>query len=398
VGIREYLNKHYFYFGLSIVASRGMELALMFFAAKYLAKPVYGQLEYYKKVLEVGGILLSFGFPAMILTYTRSKASKVYLLLFSSLFVLAFSLLWLPFLIRWNALDLWPALLFYALFFRGGVYPLYVLVKKGSDAASLYKATVSFVFYTLVWLYIVRSHDPSKAFVRAGSVLVIPGFLLLVREWWRFGISRMHVGRYFRLFFKLVYGSLTLVVNNFVNLMFLYTDIFIIKWLSVDPAREIADYSFALNAANVLILIPATLVQVDIERLKAEKGYERALHRKIAVWLIVMSAVLIPAYFYATSRWFPAYAPTTGIFLVILGAKFFQSLGVVYGTGILIQKRYAVNLLINTLALLFNIGASITLYRLLGLYGLAWASLAAIGLRYFLLRRFHFRLTRRGNL
>lgn len=50
--------------------------------------------------------------------------------------------------------------------------------------------------------------------------------------------------------------------------MFMYSDIFVITLLSTQVNKEIADYSFPLNIANALLIIPFTLVQVDIEKIK----------------------------------------------------------------------------------------------------------------------------------
>ena len=41
------------------------------------------ELEFYKKIIEVGANVLAFGFPALILSYTKSKESKIYYLFFN---------------------------------------------------------------------------------------------------------------------------------------------------------------------------------------------------------------------------------------------------------------------------------------------------------------------------
>jgi len=392
--LRRYINRRYLIYGLSIVLSRGFELAVMFFAAKYLAKALYGQLEYYKKVLELGGVFLSFGFPALIMTYTRSKSSKVYMLLYASLFVGLLSLALLPILyvLRWQ--TLWPAFLFYALFFTGGIFQLYVLVKAGSDRAAMYKAGVSALFYTGVLLYVLFAPHPQYAFVYTARLLMIPGLALLFYEWSRYGIRFHEFIRYARLFFRLTFAAFTLLLSNFTNLMFLYTDIFIIKLLSRNPMPEIADYSFALNAANVLMLIPLSLVQTDIEKIKRRLPYARQLHGKIRVLVGAAIPVLILLYILLTRKFFPRYAHTLVIFLIILAAKYFQAQGVLFGTTILVLKKFRINILINLLMIVFNIVAGYVLYMEAGLPGVALAGALSLFLRFILLRYFFNRLVR----
>src|SRR5690606_27518201 len=87
--LKSLLNKNYIFYGGSIVISRGLEYFVLFFAAHYMTKDQYGELEYYKKFVEVGSSVIAFGFPALILSYTKSKESKIYFYLLSILFVLS---------------------------------------------------------------------------------------------------------------------------------------------------------------------------------------------------------------------------------------------------------------------------------------------------------------------
>ena len=67
-------------------------------------------------------------------------------------------------------------------------------------------------------------------------------------------------------------------------MMFLYTDILVIKVLSNNANLDIANYSFSLNISNVLVLIPLTLVQVDIEKLKNNYKYTSVLNKNALVF------------------------------------------------------------------------------------------------------------------
>ncbi len=395
--IKSLLNPRYIFYGLSIIISRGLELGIMFFAAHYLTKEIYGEMEYYKKVLELGGVFLSFGFPTMLLTYTRSDRSKVYMLLFATIFILILSVITYPLLLflEWN--RLWLSFIFYAIFFTGGVYPLYVLVKKGSNWASAYKTIISFAFYTGILFYVLYSNTPEKAFIQVAKWLAIPGGVWLINEWIRNHINWVFVKRYFKHFVKLIYGSITLLLNNFSNLMFLYTDIFIIKLLSAQPHIQIAEYSFSLNAANILMLIPLTLVQVDIEKIKKNNLYFGELQKKILILVLIGIIILIPFYFILIKHFYAKFSNTLLLFVLILLAKFFQSQGVLYGAILLINKKYNINLFVNLFMIFINIGLSYMLFQLFDLMGVAIASAISLGIRYVLLKIFLNKIYKESN-
>ncbi len=384
--IRELFRGQYLIYGLSIVVARGAELAVMFFAAHYLAKAVYGELEYYKKVLELGGAFLSFGFPTLILTYTRSEKSKWYLLLFATFFIAGLSLLVLPFLWVMHYQELWGGILFYALFFTGGVVPVYFLVRKGSVAASIYKSLMALLFYSTVFVLVLYSDFPQYSFVKAAHYFLIPGFIILFFEWKSEHIDWRILFKYFRHFRLLIFGAVTLIFNNLSNMAFLYSDIFIIKLLSAKPNPQIADYSFSLNAANILMLIPMTLVQVDIEKLKKNIRYLSQLNRKILYLIILAILMMIPAYYLLTHKFYIRYAETLLLFLIIAGAKIFQGLTVAFGASMLIRKKYGVTLTINLGMIITNVVSSYLLYPYFRLTGIAIASALSLVLRYAILR------------
>ncbi len=390
--LRELFKGQYLIYGLSIVVARGAELAVMFFAAHYLAKAVYGELEYYKKVLELGGAFLSFGFPALILTYTRSRQSKVYLLTYAVGFVLGLSFVLLAVLALLHQTWLWGGFLFYALFFTGGVVPVYFLVKKGSVAASLYKMGIALTFFFLVFEIILHFSRPERSFAYASFVLLVPSMLWLIYE----GIIYEKISfpvfvRYARHFRKLLYGSLTLIINNLSNLAFLYTDIFMIKILSENPAPDIANYGFPLNIANVLMLIPLTLVQVEIENIKKRSSFLKTVTRKIIFLDVIAIILLVPAYYYLVNHFYTKFSVTITVFLILLTAKFFQTLSVGYGTTLLIFKKYNINLSVNLLMIVIHIIFSYIFFGIWGIKGVAAASAGSLTIRFLILRYFYHR-------
>ena len=358
---------------------------ILFFAARYLVKSEYGELEYYKKIIEVGSSVFAFGFPALITSYTRSDANKKSFFLLSVLFVLFLAVVSSVLLGFFNGLFLIIPFVFYALFFNGGILPAYLLVFKGSNAASYYKSIVSVLFYGVIFILIYYFDISSFAYVNVNYILIPFTTLYLLFLLYKHRIMWSETLKYWRLFRKLLASSFTLVVSNFANLMFLYTDIFIIKILSHDANIEIANYSFALNIANMLMLVPLTLVQVDIEKLKNAKGYLYELNKKIILLVGVGTIVLVGLYGLITDTIFLDYKETMLIFIIILIAKIFHALSTLFGTNLLIFKRFKENLQINILMLTLNIILSYILYNILGLIGVAAASVLSLAIRFVLL-------------
>jgi len=379
-------QKKYIIYGSSIIATRALEYVVLFFAASYLAKEEYGELEYYKKVIEVGSSLFAFGFPALILSYTKSKDSKQYFFLLGSIFVVVLTLLLWPVLGFFHLAFLTIPFVFYALFFNGGIMQSFLLVSKGSNYASYYKIIVSILFYAIIYVSIRYFEVSGMAYVVVNYILfpvsLLHLFVLFVKQ----KLLLYKIKRYWRLFKKLLLNSLTLVVSNFANLMFLYTDIFIIKYLAENANVVIADYSFALNIANALMLIPITLVQVDIEKLKTNFLYMYTLQKKISILLVIATGFLIIVFYILTGTLYQDFQNVTTLFFIILAAKIIQGLTPVRGTLLVIQKRFRLNLYLNIAALLFNIVLSYVLFQFYEIIGVAVASFISLLIRYFLIR------------
>lgn len=371
-------------YGLSIVFSRGLEYVVLFYAAKYLSKEDYGTLEFYKKIIELGAVALAFGLPSLLLSYTRSSSSKVNFTLLSFLFIVVLSLIISPILFYFNYQFLLIPILFHAIFFNNGIMPVYFITNRGSNAAAIYKSVVSVLFYLTVFLLILLSQQQSLAFIHVNYFVFPLGIIYILKVFWNANISKRFLLNYYKLFKKLLLSSLTLVISNFANIMFLYTDILIINIISATPKTDIADYSFALNVCNMLILIPFTLVQVDIESLK-RKGDVKTLNSKILKSLVLFSLILVISYLFLINTYYSNFNGTLQLFLVILLAKFFQARGVLYGSFMLIKKKFRLNLYINVVALVFNVVVSFWLFSLFGLLGIAIASFASLFLRYIVL-------------
>lgn len=383
--LKSLVKKNYLYYGSSIIIGRGLEYFVLFFAAHYLTKSDYGELEYYKKIIEVGSTFFAFGFPVLILSYTRSKDSKNYFYLLSLISIFVIATITSIILGVFNLLFLLVPFLFYALFFTGGVTQTYMLVTRGSNAASNYKIIVSILFYAIVFCSIYFFSVGDFAYVYVNYIL-FPIFLIYAGyNFYQEKILWQKVKNYWRLFRKLLYGSFTLVVSEFTNMMFLYTDIFIIKIFSDQANVDIANYSFALNIGNMLLLIPMTLVQVDIEKLKKSFSYVKTLNKRIGALLAIASVGVIILFYGLTTYFIPEYQEVFGLFLIILIAKFVQAFSPLYGTMLNVLKLYNTNLAINIGTLLINIALSYLLFENFGLYGVAVASIISLVVRQILL-------------
>jgi O-antigen/teichoic acid export membrane protein len=383
--LKNLIHKKYLIFGSSIIATRALEYLVLFFAANYLSKSSYGELEFYKKLIEVGSSVFAFGFPSLIISYTKSKESKLYFYFLSVLFV--FFIAFISFLILgiFNWLFLLIPFIFYAIFFNGGITPAYLLVMKGSNEASFYKIIISLLFYFILFVSIYYFNTTGKAYIVTTYLLSPLALIYIICEFFKQKIFKVKAKKYWRLFKKLLLSSSTLVISNFANLMFLYTDIFIIKLLSDNANTDIADFSFALNISNMLLLIPLTLVQVDIEKLKNNSRHLKSLNKRILILVGSGSLLLIVLFKILTETYFQDFSEIMVLFLIILGAKVFHAVSTSYGTNLLIYKKFKANLFVNISMLLLNILLCYFMYSKFGINGLAAASAISLLIRYLIL-------------
>lgn len=381
-----YRDKKYYLYAGSITIARGLEYFVLLFSAHYLSKDVYGQLEFYKKIIELLAVGLAFGFPSLLLTYTKSNNSKVYFTILSIGFIIFFGLILTPFLWLVDYQFLLVPLIFHSIFFNNGVLPVFCLTFYGSKMASYYKAIISIFFYLGVFFLVIFSSTPEKAFITVNYYLLIVGvvFLLALNKRVVFKLNMLR--RYYKLFIGLLTSSLSLVLSNFINIMFLYTDIMILKLISASANSDIANYSFALNIANMLILIPLTLVQVDIESIKRYDGLKLRVKRIFKLVLLFASSLVV-IYYGLISVFFQDFSETMLLFIIILSSKIIQANTVFYGALVLIKKMFKMNLVINASVLLLNIVLSYYLFQNYGLSGVATASVISLAMRFVLLSR-----------
>jgi len=387
--LKKYIQKNYLLYGGSIIVARGFEYVILFTAAGLLNKENYGELEYFKKLIEVVSSIFAFGFPALIISYTKSSSSKTYFYFLACLITLIIGGISMLFFDLYDLSFLILALLFYALFFNGGITPAYLLVKKGGAKAAYYKIIVSLAFYSILFIGLNYLDIKSDLYPYGGTWLFPVFVIYMLYVFWYDKIVFSKAKKYWALFKKLLASSFTLVISNFANLMFLYTDIFIIKLIAENPDPKIADFSFALNIATMLLLIPITLVQVDIEKLKQLKDHLQILNKRITILVLITSLILLLAYPLLINKLFPLYESTITLFYVLLVAKIFHSLSTLYGTNLLILKKFKLNLYLNISMLILNILLCFVGYYYFNIIGVAASSALTLALRFIILKKYN---------
>ncbi|MDM1522347.1 oligosaccharide flippase family protein [Empedobacter sp. 225-1] len=390
--IQNLINKNYIIYGSSIILSRGLEFLILFFAAYIMTKEQYGEFEYYKKLIETFSIAFAFGFPSLLMSYTKSPRNKDYFYVLSISFTFLIGLFGYGIALLFDMAFLIIPILFYALFFTGSITQNYILVKNGSQYASIYKIVVSLIFYLTVFCLIYRYNIKEYALVYASFFISPFMSLYFIRVVYKAKIKLIHLKKYYRLFKKLLYGSLTMVISDFANILFLYTDIFIIKLLSQNSNVEMANFSFALNIAAIILIIPTTILQVNIEKLKKTPVISTLnIDKQITSLILLTSIFLILFYKLLVDNLYQSYQETFWLFVLLTIAKIFQSLSNLFGTNLLIQKRYNLNLYINLFFLTINCILCAFLYKLYGIYGIVISSILTLAGRYFILRKLNFK-------
>jgi O-antigen/teichoic acid export membrane protein len=378
--------KKYVFYGVSILFNRGLEYIILLMAPLYLTKEVLGEFEFIKRLIELGAVFFTFGFPTLILSNTKSLDSKKYYTLISFILILFLLIISIPFLFYFDYLFLLVPLCFYAIFFNVGIVPTFTLVFKGSNYASWYKIIVSFLFYSIVFGSLFLLPDPEYSYVYVTYILLPPFLIGFLYFFYRSELLKLKLIKYWKLFRRLIISSFSIVISNFVNITFLYMDILIIKLLSENENVEIADYSFSLNISNALLLIPLTLVQVDIEKLKNDNSHDTILNKRIIYLSLLVTLLLFLFFLLLTNTLYNTFESTLVIFTIIIVSKFFQSISILYGAKVIIKKLYKENLYINISALCLNFTLSYLFYKSSGLTGVAIASLISLILRYAILR------------
>ena len=379
------INKKYFLYGVSTLFGKGYEYLVVLFAASLFSKEIYGEFEFYKKTIELLGLLVSFGLPTLIMSYTKNPIIKINFTILSIGLTLVVILTIFPALFLFNLSFLLIPLIFYSCFFySNSIIQSFNLVYYGSNFSSIYKVLVSFLFNTSVLIMIYFTKEEAFSLIKSTYLILIftvVFYLFKVYSFYKLGFLR-NLKKYVNSFKKLLLGSLSLVINNFVNMAFLYTDIYIIKILAKNSNELIAEYSFSLNITSILLLIPLTISQVDIEEVKKKHSLILEVLRNIKRILILGSFLIIIIYIILINTYYQNYEETFIVFIILVFAKIVQSISIPYGMMLVIKKMFKFNLILNLSILILNILLSYYAFIAYGILGVSISSLIALFVRY----------------
>lgn len=357
--INLFLNdyKKYILYAFSIVFGRGLEYFVYFVIAYYLTKEAYGDFEFYKKIIEFFPAIISLGGAALILTYTKSKESKINFFVINTFIVSALILLALPVAYYFKESLLVLSLFYFSVFhYSNSTIQSYNLVMHGSAFASKYKIIVSVGFASILMSVFYLTGFDAKSLIYTGSILSVLFLFYFAYVLLKNKELLRNSKKYFVLYKNQTYNSLTLMLNTLVNQGFLVTDIFVLKFLSeVDANINISEYGFALLIANILLMVPQTISTVDIESYKYGIENFQASVKKNLLFILLGALVVTAFYFFAINTYFEKFSNTKILFLVIIVSKVIQSISIPYGNFIATRKKYFEMFNINLIAFIFNI-------------------------------------------
>lgn len=379
-------KNRYLTYAVSIIFGRGSEYLIFFLAVFFLTKEHYGIFDFYKRIIELGALVITLGGTTFLMTYPRESSSKTAFLLITSFVTLIMGLICVPIFFYFNYLHLLAPTLGLAFFsYTNSLTHTYILVKYGSTKGAFYKTGVAFILLLLAGFLLWWSRS-AMSLVYAIDVLFGLGLFYLIKESVTYfkETSFVQFKRYFKLYSRVFVNSLIILVNTVVGFAFMYSDVLLVKALS--PANIetglLAQYGFCLTLANMVLLLPTSMVQVDIEKMKGKGFLIKPIVIKSHKFLVLSLVGVGLFYFGLIALVFPEYASTWPVFLVILIGKYFQGASMSLGTLNLIQKKYNRNLAINIVVLVLNVAISAMIYSEYGLLGIAITSSTLLLIRY----------------
>jgi O-antigen/teichoic acid export membrane protein len=172
----------------------------------------------------------------------------------------------------------------------------------------------------------------------------------------------------------------------------MYSDVLLVKTLSPPEVETglLGQYGFCLTVANMVLLLPTSIVQVDLEKMK-QKGFQIGPVVFKSHKLLLLSTIFVGvAYLSLVNFVFQDYKETSIVFFIILIGKYFQGASMPLGTLNLIAKKYGRNLYINIIVLVLNVVISALVYSDYGLIGIATTSATLLVIRYVYFHIFEF--------
>ncbi len=380
------LKNRYIGYAVSIVLGRGSEYLVFFLGVSLLSKEQYGVFDFYKRFAELAAILISAGGATFMLTYPKTKSAKSSFLLLTSLTSIVIGILSFPVFWYFNYAALCIPAIAIALFsYSNSTSQSFFLVRHGSKYGAAYKSIVA-VFVLIVSSATLYYLETPYAYMISLYGLFFMGvvWLLYISNNVRKHMVLADFIRYLKLYRKVFFGSILILINTIVGFAFMYSDIFIIKLFS-SPETEaslIADFGFCLTIANMVLLIPTSLVQVDIEKMKKQSFRLSPFIVKSHKLLLLSTVVTFGFGVLLTQTIYDEYAHLLLLFTIILFGKYFQGASVPIGTYNLIKKYYMTNFYINIFILGTNVIAGVLIFPKFGSLGVALLSSSLLFVRY----------------
>jgi len=381
------LKLKYIWYGFSILLSRGIEYVVILFLAKTLSVTEYGEFEYYKRWVELGSVLLSFGFPVLIQTYTNTNTQKDYFLMLGLLFSgLTSALLVYP-LHYFNVLFLLPSLFFYSCFYHGGsILQSYQIVRFSATYVSTYKIIVALVLSLLTLFFSGFILRKGLSLIYASSVLVIPGiiYFLYVKfkdfelKDFKFKLNEL---------WSILNSMLYVILESAFNIAFIYTDVLLLEYL-VSDKKIVASYSFPLTISGTLMVVAMSIVQMDIEELKNNHHYISKLAKKVDFLLVIAILSLAVIYYLMINNFWYNYQDTFLLFVVFLVYRFFHCSSQTHNMLCLIKGMYKEVFYLSIITFIGNIILAYVLFQYLGVYGIAISTLVFMFFRFYRMRSY----------
>lgn len=381
------LKKKYVLYGLSILIGRGAEFGVLFLLGIFFTKSDYGQIEYWKKMIEIFSVFFSFGFPIILLTYSKNEEEKNRYYLYGIVAVFFFMLISSPLFYLNNLSFLLLPIAFHAIFAHSGsLTQTYHLLNPDSNYPVFYKLITAlltasglllcaFVFHFGIYSYVVT----------LTALIIIYSFYLvfLFRKIVSLDLLR-NILEIKTLFSKSFY----IVFDSVFNLAFFASDIFLIKLLlqKNEALEGVANYSFPLNIASLLMMVSMVIVQMEMNSLKKDHIIIKEIARKVDTFLIVAIVFLITGYWLLITYYAFDYGSTFTLFLILVMVKFFQSSSMTHGNLCLIKGYYKKIFFISVISFIGNILFGYLTFSFLGIYGIALSSFLFVFLRFYIFR------------
>ncbi len=382
VNLKNY--RRYIFYSSSILFGRGLEYLWFFIISYYATKEQYGTFEFYRRIIEFFAVFASFGFPALMMTYSKGKKEKnkffiagmflsFSITIFTGIALLLFGI---------NYLFLIVPILFYSIFhYSNSIYQAYNLVQKGSKYAAIYKSIVSILFTVSILISFFIIEEKELAIIYCTFPLLLLGMVYFFNDFNFQTIKNGCQSLWETLRIQFVNGGV-LFLTTVANTFFLTIDVLIIGYYSGTSTPKLAEYNFPLMIASTLLIIPMTMTNVDIENYKLSHTKFLSSLKKNTVFTLIASLFVFGFYLLLINSFYPDYKNTMLIFSIILASKIVQSITAPYGVYLGTKGIFIYQFKVLLLSLGLNTILSLLVYNKYGLVGIASISFLSLLIRF----------------